>query len=201
MPIFISKGQPDIIDKKSVEGNKRTKEKNGTDLNNKEKIIERGAFILEENDLDDLFNLKLYRTKTVLDGDKEVKSTVLIGDNLFGHLFNKEKNLIDTILNDEKEKANERPDLVKEISDIAKNTVVPKAESELIKNLKLSEKRIMKMKAGNSIENDLASFPVDDILDWVVIILLILEIEDKSFNFFFNLIIRSECHSETQIVY
>jgi hypothetical protein len=201
MPIVISKGQPNIIDKKSVEGNKRTKEKNGTDLNNKEKIIERGAFILEENDLDDLFNLKLYRTKTVLDGDKEVKSTVLIGDNLFGHLFNKEKNLIDTILNDEKEKANERPDLVKEISDIAKNTVVPKAESELIKNLKLSEKRIMKMKAGNSIENDLASFPVDNILDWVVIILLILEIEDKSFNFFFNLIIRSECHSETQIVY
>jgi len=201
MPIVISKGQPNIIDKKSVEGNKRTKEKNGTDLNNKEKIIERGAFILEENDLDDLFNLKLYRTKTVLDGDKEVKSTVLIGDNLFGHLFNKEKNLIDTILNDEKEKANERPDLVKEISDIAKNTVVPKAESELIKNLKLSEKRIMKMKAGNSIENDLASFPVDDILDWVVIILLILEIEDKSFNFFLNLIIRSVCHSEIQIIY
>ena len=177
MPIVISKGQTNIIDKKSVEGNKRTKEKNGTDLNNKDKIIERGAFILEENDLDDLFNLKLYRTKTVLDGDKEVNSTVLIGDNLFGHLFNKEKNLIDTILNDEKEKANERPDLVKEISDIAKNTVAPKAESELIKNLKLSEKRIVKMKAGNSIENDLAAFPVDDILDWVVIILLILEIE------------------------
>jgi hypothetical protein len=49
----------------------------------------RGAYLISHNEMKELFSLKLYRTSTISNADSvaEVKKTVLVGQDLFGHLL------------------------------------------------------------------------------------------------------------------